>query len=149
MSRDSPAKNVDPSVWWVPMLFLACYFWMLLAMLQPIQDADLWWHLASGRDILQHHRVPSVDVFSLTASGTRWINSYWLYDSSLSMSSMRFLGASGVLFFMPFWSLGFSMRSISVSRKITCIGCRVSARWPRFFMEPLRQAAIGGRKPAW
>jgi len=42
--------------------------------------SDLWWHLASGRDILQHHRIPSVDVFSLTASGTRWINSYWLYD---------------------------------------------------------------------
>ncbi len=66
--------------WLVVTLFAACMLWIGLAILQPVQDSDLWWHLASGRDMVQNRHIPSVDVFSLTASGTRWINSYWLYD---------------------------------------------------------------------
>ena len=45
----------------------------LVAGLQTVFDADIWWQLATGRWIAQHHRIFSTDVFSYTASGQPWI----------------------------------------------------------------------------
>jgi tetratricopeptide (TPR) repeat protein len=48
---------------------------------QPsVAGSDLWWHLAAGRDILAHGRVPSSDVFSHTFAGRPWTNHEWLWD---------------------------------------------------------------------
>ncbi|MGC1371712.1 MAG: hypothetical protein WA824_06200, partial [Candidatus Sulfotelmatobacter sp.] len=43
-------------------------------------DPDLWWHLATGRFIVQHRSVPHVDPFSYTSAGTPWIAHEWLTD---------------------------------------------------------------------
>jgi tetratricopeptide (TPR) repeat protein len=45
----------------------------LLAGLRTAADLDLGWQLASGRWVVQHHSVPSVDVLSYTAAGRPWI----------------------------------------------------------------------------
>lgn len=44
-----------------------------LAGLRTLTDYDLFWQMATGRWIAQHHAVPSVDVFSYTAAGQPWI----------------------------------------------------------------------------
>ena len=44
-----------------------------LANLRTVSDSDLFWQLASGRWIWQHHRIFSTDVFSYTAPGQPWI----------------------------------------------------------------------------
>ncbi len=44
-----------------------------------LDGADLWWHLASGRYIWQHHEIPLTDPFSHTASGQPWTNHSWLW----------------------------------------------------------------------
>ncbi|HEY1731330.1 MAG TPA: tetratricopeptide repeat protein [Terriglobales bacterium] len=44
-----------------------------LAGLRTVSDPDLPWQLASGRWIVQHHQIPSTDVFSYTATGSPWI----------------------------------------------------------------------------
>jgi Tfp pilus assembly protein PilF len=44
-----------------------------LAGLRTITDYDVFWQLATGRWIAQHHHIPSVDVFSYTAQGVAWI----------------------------------------------------------------------------
>src|SRR5258706_15270555 len=54
--------------------------WMFLFNIRPIQDPDIWWHLASGRYMIAHGSIPKTDVFSLTAQGTPWVNTYWLQD---------------------------------------------------------------------
>src|SRR5208337_5366576 len=36
-------------------------------------DYDLGWQMATGRWVIQHHHIPSVDVFSYTAQGNPWI----------------------------------------------------------------------------
>jgi hypothetical protein len=36
-------------------------------------SADTWWHLATGRWILDHFQVPHTDVFSFSAAGKPWI----------------------------------------------------------------------------
>ncbi|HEV2397345.1 MAG TPA: tetratricopeptide repeat protein [Candidatus Sulfotelmatobacter sp.] len=38
-----------------------------------LQDFDLGWQLATGRWVVEHHRVFSTDVFSYTAAGQPWI----------------------------------------------------------------------------
>ncbi len=48
---------------------------------QPaVAGSDLWWHLASGRDILERGGVPRADHFSWTAAGDEWMNHEWLWD---------------------------------------------------------------------
>jgi len=41
-------------------------------------DSDTWWHLASGRYMVQEGRVPVTDPFSHTRSGMPWIDHGWL-----------------------------------------------------------------------
>ena len=44
----------------------------LFAGLKTIADFDLGWQMATGRWIVQHHQIPSVDVLSYTAAGQPW-----------------------------------------------------------------------------
>lgn len=51
------------------------------AWFQPsVAGSDLWWHLASGRDIWNSGRVPHTDIFSYTFAGQPWTNHEWLWD---------------------------------------------------------------------
>jgi len=43
-------------------------------------DGDVSWHIASGRWIFQHGRIPTADPFSFTASGRPWVAMEWLGD---------------------------------------------------------------------
>jgi tetratricopeptide (TPR) repeat protein len=45
--------------------------------LQSIIEPDLWWQLATGKQILQNLRVPTYDTFSFSFSGAPWINIKW------------------------------------------------------------------------
>jgi hypothetical protein len=58
----------------------AVFVWMVIFNIRPIQDPDIWWHLGSGRYMVNHGVIPRTDVFSLTAQGTPWVNTYWLQD---------------------------------------------------------------------
>jgi hypothetical protein len=80
----------------LPILLLSIVIvWMILLNIRPIQDPDIWWHLASGRYMVQHHTIPKADVFSLTAQGTSWVNTYWLQEIIIFLS-YRFGGIQGV-----------------------------------------------------
>src|SRR2546421_8478780 len=76
----SQIESISPIVWTLAALAL---LYALLAGLHTVQDFDLGWQLASGRWILQHHQIPSEDVFSYTARGQQWIypvlSEVWLY----------------------------------------------------------------------
>jgi hypothetical protein len=48
--------------------------------LRPIDDPDLWWHLAAGRRILDGTGIPWTDPFSSIAGGNRWIAYSWLAE---------------------------------------------------------------------
>lgn len=51
------------------------------AWFQPaVAGSDLWWHLASGRDMMARGEIPTVDPFSHTFAGETWTNHEWLWD---------------------------------------------------------------------
>lgn len=41
-------------------------------------DSDTWWHLASGRYMVEQGHIPVTDPFSHTRSGALWIDHGWL-----------------------------------------------------------------------
>jgi tetratricopeptide (TPR) repeat protein len=52
------------------------------AWFQPqVTGSDLWWHLASGREIWADLAVHTTDPFSYTFQGRTWINNEWLWDA--------------------------------------------------------------------
>jgi tetratricopeptide (TPR) repeat protein len=54
-------------------LLALALIYAFFAGLHTVARADLGWQLATGRWIVQNHRVPSTDVFSHTANGHEWI----------------------------------------------------------------------------
>ncbi len=81
---------------WTWLFWSVVFCWMVLYNIRPIQDPDLWWHLASGRYMVQHLSVPRVDVFSLTARGSAWVNTYWLQEI-LAYFIYLFGGLKGII----------------------------------------------------
>jgi hypothetical protein len=55
---------------------VAAFFVILTVVRGPV-DADYWWHLATGRLILESGSVPSVDPFSFAYDGA-WVTHEWL-----------------------------------------------------------------------
>ncbi len=48
--------------------------------LHPVVTPDLWWHLASGRWVVENGTVPRTDPFSYTMTDHAWVNLQWLGD---------------------------------------------------------------------
>jgi tetratricopeptide (TPR) repeat protein len=63
--------------------------------LRRLDDADTFWHLAAGRWIWNHVRIPRTDPFSFTASDHAWINLQWLFD--LIVYLIHRAGGAGLL----------------------------------------------------
>ena len=46
----------------------------------PLLNFDIWWHLATGRHILNGGGIPRTDPFSFTAGDVPWIDHEWLFQ---------------------------------------------------------------------
>lgn len=54
-------------------------------------DTDTWWHLTSGRYIVEQRSIPLSDPFSHTRQGAPWINHGWL--AQLFWYALYYLGS--------------------------------------------------------
>ncbi|HLZ71258.1 MAG TPA: hypothetical protein VKV26_15255 [Dehalococcoidia bacterium] len=57
-------------------------------------DPDYWWHLTTGRWILDHSRIPTTDPFSFTHAGQNWYAHEWLSELALALAD-KIAGYSG------------------------------------------------------
>ena len=64
--------------------------------LHPLASEDVFWHLASGRWILQHRSVPHTDVLTYSLSDHPWTNLQWLTDVGM-VSLWTWAGADGLV----------------------------------------------------
>lgn len=70
-------KRVDAVLRWLP---IATGFLLLVALaVRPIQDHDVWWHLQTGKYVLEHG-LPDRDVLTHTATDRRWVVPDWACD---------------------------------------------------------------------
>src|SRR5208283_5532985 len=62
-------QNTGLSRYWITaILFLGVFAFCV----PTIPSADMWWHLSTGRYILQNHSVPHTEPFSATIAGQPW-----------------------------------------------------------------------------
>ena len=81
---------MDPSL---RKTFAVCIFaFAFMFASRPINDADFWFHLKTGEQIIQTGDIPRTDTFSFTNYGAPWIAHGWL---------------SGVIFYVVYSRLGF------------------------------------------
>jgi hypothetical protein len=65
-------------------LAVAILFVALFAMAaRTPADTDTWWHLQTGRVMLERGRILRTDVFSHTRQGGPWVSAYWLSQVAL------------------------------------------------------------------
>lgn len=78
----------------------------------PIRSYDFFWHLATGRWIVEHRALPQFDPFTLAAAHVPWINGEWLYqivlycsESLVGMRGISWLNGLliGAIFATGFW----------------------------------------------
>src|SRR4051794_273008 len=51
-----------------------------IAAVAPIRSYDYFWHLTTGRWIVEHHSIPRFDPLTLASAHVPWVNGEWLYQ---------------------------------------------------------------------
>lgn len=136
--------------------------------LGPPSDPDVWWHLRSGAWILDHHRLPGVDQWSLVARGRPWLSHEWLGEVTIT-AFYRTLGLHGISVFRALAVLALLLsltvqvfRRTSPYRALAVVVLAVFATSGGWGERPqllsflllipaaqLGRAAVAGRRSAW
>lgn len=53
-------------------------------------DPDYWWHVRTGRLILETGGIPRTDPFSFTSAGTSWVTHEWLTEVIFALIARQF-----------------------------------------------------------
>jgi tetratricopeptide (TPR) repeat protein len=60
--------------------FVLIYLVAFALCVKNFREPDLWWQIRTGEWIMDHHKVPTQDVFSYTMKGENWINIKWGFE---------------------------------------------------------------------
>lgn len=100
---------------WQLVLFLIAIIAIGAFLIRQVYDADIWWQVTIGEDILNTRSVPRFDRYSLAGLGRVYHDSHWLFQVLLALSHRAF-GMVGVqLAGITLWALAllFAYRAIS------------------------------------
>lgn len=118
-------------------LALAVTLVALPAAIAPLWDADLWWLLRAGEDLLREGAVPHHNRYGFTAPTHPWVMHEWL------------LGAAGALLARAFGLPGVALLRIAAAVTVGAFAWRVALRGARPLAASLAVAAMfalfGGR----
>ena len=74
------------------MVYLLPALWIL----QPVvSDPDIWWHLQTGKWIVEHGAVPMTDPLSAYGEGKPWVAYSWLFEVGM-YALVRTFGEVGI-----------------------------------------------------
>jgi hypothetical protein len=62
------------------LVLIAVFAAIALAAIAPVRNYDFFWHLATGRWIVEHRALPDVDPFAIASDTHPWINGEWLFQ---------------------------------------------------------------------
>lgn len=90
----APAPAITPFRSTLPItLTLAVIDFMVIF---PVQDFDIFWHLANGRAMVEQGAIINQEIFSFTANGKHFSNHAWLAQIILFLI-FKALGANGLI----------------------------------------------------
>lgn len=89
------------------LLMFATVFAIASLLIRQFNDADVWWQLAIGRDILSTMSIPQFDHFSAAGWGRDYHDSHWLFQVILATADR--IGRSRAVGVVPIaiWSATF------------------------------------------
>jgi hypothetical protein len=83
-----------------------------------LQDPDIYWHIAVGRDIWRTGAFPQLDAYSFTFQGHPWIANQWLGELSL-LGAYSLAGWRGVVLLTALAiALSYSLLFLFLSRQM-------------------------------
>jgi len=62
------------------------FVWGASGWISLLGDGDTGWHIRTGQYILEHHRVPTQDLYSFSRPGAPWFAWEWLTDVTYALS---------------------------------------------------------------
>jgi hypothetical protein len=80
---------------WQKIVLITLLISAALAAVAPIRNYDFFWHLATGRWIVEHRALPLTDPFAVASDRVPWINGEWLFEVVLH-GLQRFVGTAGM-----------------------------------------------------
>ncbi len=97
-------------------------------------DTDGWWHLQSGRWMVENGQIPRVDPFSHTRFGQPWIDHGWLAQLIIYLT-YRALGFGGLVLLVS--------ALVTVAFYFAWLQCQGGERWTRAFVFIIAAVASG------
>ncbi len=74
---------------------VALFVALALAAFGPIRNYDFFWHLATGRWVVEHHALPLTDPFAVASDRHAWINGEWLFEV-VAYAAHEIVGLAGM-----------------------------------------------------
>ena len=75
----TPAKELNPAIEYALLIVFALFI-VLFTTFKITGDDDVFWHLATGRYIIETGHVPSTDIFGFVTQGQEWMPFEWGWD---------------------------------------------------------------------
>jgi hypothetical protein len=99
-------NDKDPAKYSLSLVFLLLGSSALSAFFTyfPLTDADIFWHLAAGREIVARKHFLYNDPFSFTLASARWFDLHWLFQ--LLVYGLYTLGGYTALLFLKLTVVG-------------------------------------------
>lgn len=110
---------------------LYALIWTLAAAI-PITDSDIWWHLASAREMIAQQQFLVADPFTFTAVGQSWNNVHWLYQLGIYGVQSLFGNAGIVVVHALLWGIAawvWSRGKSSVTLLLLGVLCVIGMRY--------------------
>ncbi len=104
-----------------------------------LSDPDPWWHLATGRWIVEQRAIPSVDPFSFTVAGAPWravdaladllMYASWLAGGNAGLGVWTALCAFAMLLLVGLTLCALELSTATVLSVVACVGVMVQGRY--------------------
>jgi hypothetical protein len=138
MKRDAILKWVVPSL---PDVLLIAIF---LSVFTAIANADFWWHLTLGREIVRLGSIPDINAFYYTPASSygydySWLSQLMFYGlySKFGWGALVFLKSLVAVFtFFVLWKM-LEWRQVNVFWALLVLGLAFWASLPFWVMRPL------------
>ncbi|MEM6794251.1 MAG: hypothetical protein AAF725_09725 [Acidobacteriota bacterium] len=123
---------------WAPLALLA-----IAASAFSVRSTDVFWHLASGRWILEHGSIPKHDPFRFTSAGREWVDHEWLFQIVLYLAeaagglpALIALRVSWVLLLAATLALALTRIGLPRAEVVLVAGVALLGARPRFLLRP-------------